>query len=79
MNVEKGLVVKATAGRDINSYFVVVRADDKFAFSADGKSRKLAKPKRKNVKHLSPTSKILCIDEITDKQLRRALKESGGK
>lgn len=79
MNVEKGLVVKATAGRDINSYFVVVSSDDKFAFIADGKSRKLAKPKRKNVKHLSATSKILCIDEITDKQLRRALKESGGK
>ena len=55
MNVEKGLVVKATAGRDINSYFVVVSADDKFAFIADGKSRKLAKPKRKNVKHLSHT------------------------
>lgn len=87
MNVEKGLVVKASAGRDNNSYFVVLSADSKFAVIADGKSRPLERPKRKNIKHIKPTGKILCLDEITDKKLRRALgeftkltqTESGGK
>lgn len=75
MNVKKGLVVKASAGRDKDSYFVVLEADGKFASIADGKSRKIANPKRKNVKHLMPTAKILCVDEMTDKKLKKALSE----
>lgn len=75
MNVKKGLVVKAAAGRDKYSYFVVLEADERFAYIADGKSRKLEHPKRKNVKHLNPTAEVLCIDGITDKKLRKALSE----
>lgn len=75
MNVKKGLVVKAAAGRDKDAYFAVLDADEKFAYIADGKSRRLEHPKRKNVKHLKPTAKVLCLDGITDKKLRKALSE----
>ncbi len=76
MNVKKGLVVRAVAGRDKDcAYFVVTECDEKYAMIADGKSRKLLNPKRKNLKHLRATSKTLDIDAITDKQLRRALGE----
>jgi ribosomal protein L14E/L6E/L27E len=87
VNVEKGLVVKASAGRDSNAYFVVLESDEKFAVIADGKTRRLEKPKRKNIRHLKPTGKTICLDEITNKQLKKALSEfkritqseSGGK
>ncbi len=87
MNVKRGLIVRAAAGRDMNSYFVVLSSDEKSAVIADGKSRKLEKPKRKNIKHLRPTGRMLDIDGMTDKKLRRALSEftelthteSGGK
>ncbi len=75
MNVKKGLVVRAAAGRDMNSYFIVLDNDEKYALIADGKSRKLDRPKRKNLKHLRPTGRMLCIDGLTDKKLRRALSE----
>lgn len=81
MNLKKGLIVKASAGRDRNMYFAVIETDGSFVMLADGKSRKLACPKRKNIKHIRPTSEILCIDGMTDKKLRRALSEfseSGG-
>lgn len=87
MNVEKGLVVKASAGRDSNAYFAVLESDEKFALIADGKTRRIEKPKRKNIRHLKPTGKKICLDGITNKQLKKALSEfnriiqseSGGK
>ena len=47
-----GDVVKATAGRDKGKFFLVVDLSDGFALIVDGKTRKVGKPKRKNVKHL---------------------------
>ena len=49
MKLMKGSVVRAEAGRDGGGYFVIVDADEKYCFIADGKSRKLEKPKRKNM------------------------------
>ena len=43
---------------------------------ANGKSRKLSSPKRKNIKHISPTDSVIeDINDITDKKLRTLLKE----
>ncbi len=73
MNVVRGSVVKALAGRDKGCYFVAVAADDRCVYIADGKSRKISAPKRKNVKHISPTDSRVDITGMTDKQLRRYL------
>lgn len=78
MKLNTGSVVRANAGRDSGGFFVVVSADEKFCFIADGKSRKLGSPKRKNVKHISPTNSMIDINGITDKRLRTLLRDFKG-
>lgn len=75
MKVQKGSVVKAIAGRDNEGYFVVTGAEDGYCFIADGKSRKLESPKRKNIKHLRFTNSMIELNDITDKKLRTQLRE----
>ena len=50
MEIVKGCVVKAKAGRDKNGYFVVLDLDGEYAMISDGKRRPLEKPKRKKYK-----------------------------
>ena len=70
-----GMVVKALAGRDAGQWFVVCAVEGGFALIADGKSRPLARPKRKALKHLAKTAALLS-DEcmMTDRKLRCALR-----
>lgn len=75
MEPEKGLIVCATAGRDKGRYFAVLEADKGYALIADGRTRKLESPKRKNAKHLRRTGKKAALEQITDKKLRDLLKE----
>ena len=55
MNNEIGIgsVVLSTQGRDKGMYFVVVAVGEGTVYLADGGMRKLASPKKKNVKHIS--------------------------
>ena len=75
MKLLKGSVVKAEAGRDGGGYFAVTDYDEKYCFIADGKSRKLDKPKRKNIKHIRITDSMIDLNDITDKKLRNILKQ----
>lgn len=75
MKINVGSVVKANAGRDGGGFFVVTGLNGKWCSIADGKSRKLDKPKRKNMKHISPTESMIDINGITDKQLRIQLRK----
>ena len=75
MKLLKGSVVKAEAGRDSGGYFVIVEADEKYCLIADGRSRKLASPKRKNIKHIRVTDSMIDLNDITDKKLRNTLKQ----
>ena len=77
MKLLKGSVVKAEAGRDSGGYFVIVEADEKYCLIADGRSRKLASPKRKNIKHIRVTDSMIDLNDITDKKLRNMLKQFG--
>ena len=74
MKLMKGSVVRAEAGRDGGGFFAVVGTDEKYCFIADGRSRKLDKPKRKNIKHIAPTDSMIDINDITDKKLRTMLR-----
>ena len=73
MKLQKGSVVRAAAGRDCGGFFVVTGLDKEYCFIADGKSRKLDKPKRKNIKHICPTNSVIDMNDITDKKLRTLL------
>lgn len=75
MKLQTGSVVIADAGRDNGGLFVVTGLDEKYCFIADGKSRKLASPKRKNIKHIRLTDSMISINDLTDKKLRTLLRD----
>ena len=77
MKLKTGSVVRASAGRDCGGVFAVTALQDKYCFIADGKSRKLSNPKRKNIKHICPTDSVIDLNDVTDKRLRKLLKEFG--
>ena len=58
-----GDVVKATAGRDKDKCFLVIDEKSGYALIADGKTRKIGKPKNKNVKHLIKAAEASLYDE----------------
>ena len=72
--LEVGSVVYLTAGRDKHRFCAVLKLEGEAALVADGKTRKLSAPKRKNLKHLRCTKTVLESAALTtDKQLRLAL------
>ena len=72
--LQVGSVVYSAAGRDKYRFYAVVGTDCEGVLIADGKARKLEKPKRKNSIHLRPTKAVLSAEALkTDKQLRLAL------
>jgi len=66
---------KSRAGHDKNSWYIAVKEEDGWIYIADGRRRKLAKPKKKNIKHLEMTRKSIELKHFTDKSLRKALWE----
>lgn len=75
MDIVKGSVVRAKAGRDKDSYFVVLDVLDKFALIADGRSRKLEKPKKKNLNHLEATKTVITQNLETNRKIKKALSD----
>ena len=60
-------VVVSTAGRDQGQLFYVLEADDTYLTLADGKGRRIEKPKRKKRKH---TNKVLRSETRVAEKLR---------
>ncbi len=58
MNIVQGDVVLATAGKEKNQIFVVLKVDASYVWLVDGKRLKLTKPKKKSLKHVQKASKI---------------------
>lgn len=75
MNIMIGSIVKACAGREKDRWFAVVNVHDGFVEISDGKERKLENPKKKNIKHISPTHESVAMEMMTNKELRKILKE----
>ena len=74
MDFFKGMVVVSRAGHDSGRFMIVTAVDESFVYVADGKERKLEKPKRKNIKHISLTADTLNPDQFkTNKPLKKAL------
>lgn len=74
-DIKAGTVVKALAGREKGRCFVAAAADGGFAYICDGKERKLSKPKKKSVKHISPVGAFIETEGLTDRKLRGLLRE----
>ncbi|MDO5041550.1 MAG: KOW domain-containing RNA-binding protein [Peptoniphilus sp.] len=72
-----GQLVKSKAGRDAGMVFLVREILDKnYVSIVDGKSRKLANPKRKKIKHLMTYKDIIDISkaDLNDSYIRKSLK-----
>lgn len=82
MEITPGQVVYSKCGRDKGGVFIVVSVEDEYVYLADGKLRRLEKPKRKKLKHIQPTKrvfgeigeKIMNGSYLLDADLRKALK-----
>ena len=80
MIAESDIVISLN-GRDLNKIFFVLGIEDEYVLLADGKGRKIEKPKRKKLKHVQFVSKSDCRvsekirnnEKLTNSDLRRAL------
>ena len=73
-----GRIVLVKRGRDKDSFMVVVKFEGGCLFVVDGHRRKLARPKRKNIKHVSPTKVVVNLvpdggRSLQDADIRKAL------
>jgi ribosomal protein L14E/L6E/L27E len=83
MDIELSDIVVSLNGRDMGKRFFVVGMEELYAMLADGKGRRIEKPKRKKQKHLrleakceSRTAvKIKNGEKVTNSEIRRALAE----
>ena len=87
MEVDKSSLVVSKAGRDQGQLFYVIDADEQFVYLADGKSRRLEKPKRKKRKHVQAAfqtesriaEKIRNGEKVLNSELRKELASFGQK
>ncbi len=86
MDIQKADVVRSLRGRDAGKLFFVLESDGLYALIADGKGRRLEKPKRKKLKHLQfversddrTDMKLRSGEKVTNSELRRALAGKAG-
>lgn len=74
MDIKSGSLVRSTAGHDKGDLLLVVGFEKDAVLVADGRQRPLEKPKKKNPKHLEPTSLKISDEETQfNSRLRKAL------
>ena len=73
MDIQKGSIVIAKAGRDKGGCYVVLERDGSYALIADGKRRRVEHPKRKKLMHLSATNTVAAGSFETNPQVKRII------
>ena len=87
MEIDKSSLVVSKAERDQGQLFYVIDADEQYVYLADGKSRRLEKPKRKKRKHIEQiprtesriAEKIRNGEKVLNSELRKELASFGQK
>lgn len=64
---EVGSIIKATSGRESGEMFVISQINLNEVLLVNGKTRKLEKPKRKNIKHIYLLLKETELKELFEK------------
>ena len=83
MTMEISDVVLSLNGRDKGKRFLVVGTNGEYSLLADGKSRRIEKPKRKKNKHMKLEDKLDNLtaaklnggEKVTNNEIKRALAE----
>jgi hypothetical protein len=81
LEIRKSDIVMAAAGRDKGGLFFVLETDGVYAQIANGRQRRLEKPKTKKLRHLRYVApgdcrageKLRSGEKVTNNDLRRAL------
>ena len=81
MDICPGSIVFSKAGRDKGKYFVVLNADDAYAYICDGGLRKVTLPKKKKLKHLKSleyidefiSNRLNGAGKVTNREVRRCI------
>jgi len=72
--------VLSLAGKDKGKIFLVIKSDNDYVYIADGKRRKVDKPKRKNKKHVEfltdPDFSGIEKRRLSNKYVRELIKEA---
>ncbi|MPL68188.1 hypothetical protein SDC9_13901 [bioreactor metagenome] len=80
--IEIGQLVKSVAGRDIGHIYVVAGfVEPKYVLLIDGRERSVAKPKKKNIRHVNVLNSIAkdvaetlkTGAQVTDEDIRRTI------
>ena len=87
MEIDRSSLIVSKAGRDKGQLFYVIDVDEQYVYLADGKSRKLEKPKRKKRKHIEQiprtesriAEKIRNGEKVLNSELRKELASFGQK
>lgn len=66
-----GMLASSKAGHDKGLVYVIIAEDDEYVYLADGKLRTMAKPKKKNKKHIQIIKK--CPDLGIAERVRQGL------
>lgn len=78
MDIQRGLVVFSKAGHDKGNWFAVLSVEGNMACIADGRRRRLEKPKQKKIRHLAVTNTLLSEEALeTNNALHKALFAKG--
>jgi len=83
MIIDKADIVVSLNGRDEGKRFIVVGTENEYSMIADGKGRRIEKPKKKKNKHLKLEDKadsriaikLVGGEKVTNNEIRRALAE----
>ena len=86
MDIARSDIVKSAAGRDRGRLFFVLGTEGEILLLADGKTRRLEKPKRKKRRHVvfqarfdcRTAEKIRSGEKLANSDLRKTLAQLGG-
>lgn len=76
-----GMLAVSLAGHDKNDIYVIIEEGEEYVYLADGKSRTVDRPKKKNRKHIQIIKKMTSEkpeDGFTDLEIKRAIKQYSG-
>lgn len=84
VNISMGQLVTSIAGRDeMQVYLVVGMTNNQVLLLANGRERKMANPKRKNIRHVNvlksiaigAAEKLQSGIKVTDEEIRQAIQD----
>ena len=72
--IEIGMLAKSKAGHDKDSTYLIINIEGTHVYLANGRTKTLANPKKKKIKHMQVVRQKQNIDGIDDVGIKRIIK-----